>query len=591
MRKPAPQFDSDFNLSHSFFYGLLKNSLSLDLPEKIRVLEALPTLRYKQVIALQQLFISEYMKFEILNQQHPRDIEILVARMLTQWIELEEMYEFPPLLSNDEFFEHVINFVREHGLDDDAQETLEEFERLHSQDTKSADDDDSDDVDEIDTPNHHDDNEGDDECDDETTTEEHDDDDNQPMTKETPKELWRGVFESESANDDTQVQKQAHKDDEDKGDFNHATFRKTESFRRFYQKNREVQQARMNAEKSLNTSSVFNTPKEAIEETGKKVIGQNHALEKLATMLYYHRLFHNEALKAFALSQSDNTPKKVYSRQMPVLLIGSTGTGKTHLVQNLAKLYGQTVTFVDCSVLVRAGIIGISVDTIGRMIYENSGEDLQKAEYSIVFLDEFDKLFLPRPDSNGASNADLATQLLTMVEGSAPIPVEYRGAGSPAHYPTFLKSDNMMFILAGSFGMHTKFLGKSIGFHQSSAYRLDDFTNHQTGLTELGLPDELAGRIGQVIRLNPLSDDDYVKVMYQSPTSPWCILQNQLSMVECSVELPEEVVRTLIKKNQFALQKFGARGLYQAFNALPCITKILLQALEAPNQHFVITLD
>lgn len=232
MRKPAPQFDSDFNLSHSFFYGLLKNSLSLDLPEKIRVLEALPTLRYEQVIALQQLFISEYMKFEILNQQHPRDIEILVARMLTQWIELEEMYEFPPLLSNDEFFEHVINFVREHGLDDDAQETLEEFERLHSQDTKSADDDDSDDADEIDTPNHHDDNE----CDDETTTEEHDDDDNQPMTKETPKELWRRVFESESANDDTQVQKQAHKDDEDKGDFNHATFRKTESFRRFYQK-------------------------------------------------------------------------------------------------------------------------------------------------------------------------------------------------------------------------------------------------------------------------------------------------------------------------------------------------------------------
>lgn len=319
-------------------------------------------------------------------------------------------------------------------------------------------------------------------------------------------------------------------------------------------------------------------PSEVLEELQSTVIGQNHALKKIATSLFFHKKF-EYASRLYANSKEKNT------RQMPILVVGATGLGKTHLIKSITKQYDLNLVMIDASTMVRTGIVGTSLDTIGRMIYDQADKNLEKAEFSVVFLDEFDKLFVSQREELGST---IGIQLLTVLEGSAPIPVEMRNE-ERSSIPTQISSQNMLFILAGSFGVHEKLFGnKTLGFHNKTQLN-NPHKYQQIHLSEMGLPDELAGRIGQVICLNELSDDDYRNILYHSPTSPFQVLCNQLDLIGCTVELSPELVDKLIADNKKEIAKFGARGLYQAFNALPQITDILMQASEAKYAtHFVI---
>lgn len=322
-------------------------------------------------------------------------------------------------------------------------------------------------------------------------------------------------------------------------------------------------------------------PEKVIKRLQKTVIGQDDALRKLAVSLYFHkRMAQINVLKA--------DDSQIRARQMPILFVGSTGTGKTHLIKSIAKQYDVNLVMIDASTLVRTGIVGTSLDDIGRMIYEQADKNEAKAKRAVVFFDEFDKLFVPNSAFNYGT--EIATQLLTVMEGSAPFPIEYpNNMRRDENAPTSLDSSQMLFILAGSFGIHDKlFKQNQLGFYQSQSEKDKSF--NQLKLSTLGLPDELSGRIGQVVCLQPLQDEDYARILYHSPTSPFTALKNQLKLVDCAVSLPENVVQALIVQNKAELAKFGARGLYQAFNALPCITEILLQATRESHQEFVIEL-
>lgn len=319
-------------------------------------------------------------------------------------------------------------------------------------------------------------------------------------------------------------------------------------------------------------------PSEVVEQLQSTVIGQSHALKKLATSLFFHKKFEHA-------SRLYSTNKEKNARQMPILVVGSTGLGKTHLIKSITKQYDLNLVMIDASTMVRTGIVGTSLDTIGRMIYDQANQNLEVAEYSVVFLDEFDKLFISQREEFGST---IGVQLLTVLEGSAPIPVEMRNE-ERSSLPHRINSQNMLFILAGSFGVHEKLFGnKTFGFHNKTNHN-NPHKYQQIQLSEMGLPDELAGRIGQVICLNELSDDDYRNILYHSPTSPFQVLRNQLDLIGCTVDLSPDLVDKLIADNKKEIAKFGARGLYQAFNALPQITDILMAASESNDAtHFVI---
>ncbi|MDO4699220.1 MAG: AAA family ATPase [Moraxella sp.] len=328
-------------------------------------------------------------------------------------------------------------------------------------------------------------------------------------------------------------------------------------------------------------------PHELCQELENIIIGQSNALYTLSTMLYYHKLFAVRLAQKYNRTDRSSPVKYMgngddYARQQPILLIGATGTGKTHLIKHVTKAFGLNVVTVDCSTMVRTGIVGSSLDTIGRMIYEGAKEDVRVAETSVVVLDEFDKLFL-----EGSRKLEVAVQLLTVLEGSAPFPIERYNQEKSRDYPVSISAERMMFIVSGSFGMHQKNLAQRFrGFSHNDVSEKPLQEYDHVFLSEFGLPDELLGRIGRIICLETLDAKDYARVLYQSPTSPWNVLQNQLKMVGCTAELPEYVVEHLIEQNKDAIDKFGSRGLYQAFNRLPCITQILLRATTEIGSDF-----
>lgn len=579
MSSSTPTFAPDVHYDVVFFLSLLKQSLSLDLTEKIRVIESMPTLSDFQVNALHEVFIEERLSFiHLANQPKENDtdeyeiIKGLMLKHIKQWQEIEQFYDLPPLLSDDELVKGIHDFLianpdtLEKIKDDDKMSPYLSHVGIDSQTLEQV-------------------------MADYLSQKDEEDFFFKKIFEEYLRNKENSFDDDEDVEDDDKREDENVKNDNNDDDNNNdkdedeITLHDTESSqKRPYD---FMNQGFANA-----TSPEKISLAEAITDTLDVVIGQDHAVEKLATMLYYHKKFSMDNIKE-KIRLKDNKDSfpyysTMYARQPPILLLGTTGSGKTHLIKSVAKQFQLPITFVDCSVLVHTGIVGVSLDTIGRMVYDNAQGDTLKAEHSIIFLDEFDKLFIEHNNSYGSS-IDIAIQLLTVIEGSAPMPIE-QPRNAHKEYPSSLESHNMLFILAGSFGVHQKNMTKRIGFntahHEPSLNQYD-----QLYLTELGLPDELAGRIGQIVYLEPLTYSKYAQILYHSPTSPWSVLQNQLKMMHCTITLPEEVVSTLIEQNKASIDKFGARGLYQAFNRLPCITPILRKATEKEYQHFVITLD
>lgn len=536
---PRPQFHDivkeELWFDESLLVSLLKYSLSLGLAEKDRILSCMHTLTLRQIEELVRVFLDEQMEFTkmVNNDSETKHIELLVLSSKKSWQELEAKYDLSNVLSDDELNTQIGEFLFMYELKYGA----------GSGESKERAMDDQESTDDIDSPN-------------ETTEEE---------TDEFVKNPEIEFYKKQPLGDEPILVNDDDDGDDEKTDCSPL-------WSKF-----DVETDPPSPPK----------PQEALDILSQTVIGQAHALQKLTTAFFYHKLYSVFLYFKYLDQKMPKQPSiadSEYACQSPLLLIGDTGTGKTHIIKQITKLYQLNVITVDCSTLVRTGIVGTSLDTIGRMIYDTA-PDVMTAQTSVVFLDEFDKLFV----GDDGHKLDIALQLLGVMEGSSPFPVE-RSGSKDGHLPTHLPSENMLFILAGSFGIHRQGQEKTIGFHTDNS--MTDTKNYnQLTLTKLNLPDELAGRIGQIIHLDTLNHEQYADILYQSPSSPWTIFQNQLALMECTAELPRDVVMALIEQNLTAIDKFGARGLYQAFNRLPCLTQILLQASEDEGQSFTISLD
>lgn len=120
MSSSTPTFAPDVHYDVVFFLSLLKQSLSLDLTEKIRVIESMPTLSNIQVISLHKSLIEKCLQFIHLANLPKKDdfdeyetIKGLMLKHIKQWQEIEQFYDFPPLLSDDELVKHIHDFLIE----------------------------------------------------------------------------------------------------------------------------------------------------------------------------------------------------------------------------------------------------------------------------------------------------------------------------------------------------------------------------------------------------------------------------------------------------------------------------------------------
>ncbi len=355
------------------------------------------------------------------------------------------------------------------------------------------------------------------------------------------------------------------------------------------------------------------TPKQIFEQASRYVLHQPHALRELSTVFFYHLTsqkdrqsnktyqsqneyfldelakalgFDDEFLKKLNDIESKNTAdndkadkpaQNSHTGTAPIFLTGKTGSGKTHIIKQLCQMFDVNFLAVNAPSISNAGYKGMTLADIGAALLQSSNKNITRAEHSVIFFDEFDKLFINDGVSLGAHHLSLVTEILTIIEGTTPFPVKDSEGGG-------IDSSRMLFILGGSFNIHQSNERTPIGFMNTKARQ--DTPDDQLALTTFGLPDELAGRIGKIITLDDISQEQMIDILKNSPTSPFVAFKNKLAMIHCTASISTDALSDMASDDKNAIEKFGVRGLYQAFHRLPQISDILHEAPDHPHSHY-----
>lgn len=314
-------------------------------------------------------------------------------------------------------------------------------------------------------------------------------------------------------------------------------------------------------ENEISENMQLATPSQIKAHLDQYVIGQDEAKKTLSVAVYNHYKRLRQNKKSDVEIQKSN-----------ILMIGSTGSGKTYLAQSLAKFLGVPFAIADATTLTEAGYVGEDVENILLTLLQNAEFDNKLAEKGIVYIDEIDKL--SRKSENMSTTRDVGGEgvqqsLLKIIEGTVSrVPL----SGSRKHPQAEcvdIDTSNILFICGGAFDglekiVHKGSDSKPIGFNADikgvpSKDTLDLSDVQQKDLVKYGLMPELIGRLPVVTTLNPLSEADLVRILTEPKNALTKQYQELLAMDGVKLEFEDDALKRIAG---LAIKKeIGARGL------------------------------
>lgn len=342
-------------------------------------------------------------------------------------------------------------------------------------------------------------------------------------------------------------------------------------------------------EKNITNNMQLATPSQIKAHLDQYVVGQDEVKRTLAVAVYNHYK---------RLKQSEKSDVEI--QKSNILMIGSTGSGKTYLAQSLAKFLGVPFAIVDATTLTEAGYVGDDVETMLRTLLQNANYNIESAQRGIIYIDEIDKI--SRKGENMSITRDVSGEgvqqaLLKIIEGTiSEVPVT-GGRKHPQGETVKINTSNILFICGGAFDGIEKIIGKeeihnSIGFGANITDKKESVADlskaEQHDLVKYGLMPELIGRLPIITALNPLSEDDLVHILTEPKNAITKQYQELLSMDGVKLEFEDEALRKIA---ELAIKKkTGARGLRSIIES--AMQKVMFDVPDmASAKKVVVTAD
>jgi len=330
-----------------------------------------------------------------------------------------------------------------------------------------------------------------------------------------------------------------------------------------------VQAAEIVKENTIKKSNSLNIKKDQVpkpieikEYLDQYVIGQDEAKKFLSVAVYNH----------YKRLMQENTNDDVEIEKSNIIMVGSTGTGKTLMAKTIAKKLHVPFTIVDATVLTEAGYVGEDIESILTRLLQVADYDVKSAERGIVFIDEIDKI--ARKSDNPSITRDVSGEgvqqgLLKLLEGAVVNVPPQGGRKHPDQKMIAVNTQNILFVCGGAFdGIEKKIASRLntrvVGYTASKENEQVDKHNllqyiAPQDLKSFGLIPEIIGRLPILTYLEPLDRSALRRILTEPKNSIIKQYTKLFKMDNIELRFDEDVLEYIVDK---AIEfKLGARGL------------------------------